>query len=86
MNIYQCGVVCLLVLVAWAAIRRARTRARPLPGQRGSDGGPEPENIPIVYACAEGSERQLNHLAGRRRRRRRRCHYDRFYQDLVRDL
>jgi hypothetical protein len=86
MSIYQCGAVCLLVMAAWAAIRRVRNRARPTPEQRGSSKGSGTAKVPMVIADGAHPERPLADLAVRSRRRRRRCHYDRFYHDLIRDL
>jgi hypothetical protein len=85
-NIDQCGSVCLLVLTMWAIIRTAHGGRRSAQGpirrrkRRGA------RSVPIVFSGAERSLRQVNEVTARRRRRHRRCHYDRFYQDLVRDL
>lgn len=86
MSVYQCGAVCLLVMAAWSVIRRVRNRARLTSAQRGSSKGSGTATVPIVFAYGEHPRRPLDDLAPRPRRRRRRCHYDRFYQDLLRDL
>lgn len=86
MNIYQCGSVCLLVLAMWAIIRTAHRGTRSARGLNGTSKGRGARTVPIVFAGAERSLRRVDEVAARRRRRHRRCHYDRFYQDLVRDL
>jgi hypothetical protein len=86
MSIYQCGAVCLLVMAVWAAIRRVRNRSGPTPEQRGSSKGSGTATVPTGFAHGAPPERPMAEVTARPRRRRRRCHYDRFYHDLIRDL
>jgi len=85
MSFYQCGLVSVLVLVAWVVVLRTRRKARLGEARRRVRWKRELGKPIVLRGSWEASSIELQPV-GRRRRRRRRCHYDRFYQDLVRDL
>jgi hypothetical protein len=85
MSVYQCGLLGFLCLMAWVVVVRTVRKARLREPRRRMRLKQEVGGPIVLRGIGKVSSIELQPV-GRRRRRRRRCHYDRFYQDLVRDL